>query len=152
LTSRAYSKKEHDGRTEAKLVASDRFVEQEIIVGAGCRWSSARTTRASTDVAIKLIPAESWPSDADVERLAREARTRTPRSPAIIPIYEFGIDRRGVAFFSMKLVDGETLEDMLRWAGPVRLDTDFLLELLDIFDKVATPWRLLTAVAFCTSI
>jgi len=147
LISRAYSKKEARRRTEAKLVASDRFVEQEIIARGGMSLViRAHDTSLDRDVAIKLIPAEAWPSDADVERLAREARTTARLDhPAIIPVYEFGIDRRGVAFFSMKLVDGETLEDMLRWVGPARLDTDFLFELLDIFDKVCD------AVAFAHS-
>jgi serine/threonine-protein kinase len=123
---------------DAKLVASDRFVEQEVIGRGGMSVViRARDVSLERDVAIKLLPPESSPSVADVARLAREARiTARLDHPAIIPVYEFAVDPRGVPFFSMKLVDGETLEEMLRWAGPSRLEPNFLFELLDVFDKV----------------
>jgi serine/threonine-protein kinase len=132
------SKKERRRGADAKLVASDRFVEQEVIGRGGMSVViRAHDVSLERDVAIKLLPPESSPSVADVARLAREARiTARLDHPAIIPVYEFAVDPRGVAFFSMKLVDGETLEEMLRWAGPSRLEPNFLFELLDVFDKV----------------
>jgi serine/threonine-protein kinase len=144
---RAHRKKETRRRAQANLVASDRFVEQEVIGRGGMSLViRARDVSLERDVAIKLIPPEFSPTDADVARLAREARiTARLDHPAIIPVYEFGIDPRGVAFFSMKLVIGETLEDTLGWAGPARLEPHFLFELLDVFDKVCD------AVAFAHS-
>jgi serine/threonine-protein kinase len=136
-TQRSRSKKEAR-RARAELVASDRFVEQEVIGRGGMSVVvRARETSLARDVAIKLIPPDHGPTEADVARLAREARiTASLDHPAVIPVYEFGTDRRGVAYFSMKLVRGETLEDTLTWAGPSRLEAEVLLELLDIFDKV----------------
>jgi serine/threonine-protein kinase len=56
--------------------------------------------------------------------------------PAILPVYDSRIDERGVAFFSMKLVNGETLEDTLTWAASLRLDPEFLRDLIEVFVKV----------------
>jgi serine/threonine-protein kinase len=144
---RSPRKAERPRRADAKLVASDRFVEQEVIGRGGMSVViRARDTSLERDVAIKLLPPESLPSTADIARLSREARiTARLDHPAIIPVYEFGIDPRGVAFFSMKLVEGETLEETLSWAGASRLEPNFLFELLDVFDKVCD------AVAFAHS-
>src|SRR6185295_10715796 len=59
--------------------------------------------------------------------------------------YEFGCDERGTRFLCMKLVQGETLEDTLSWAGPSRLEPELLPDLLQIFVKVCD------AVAFAHS-
>jgi len=146
-TRRARRKREPRRRAGTPHVSSDRFVEQEVIGRGGMSVViRARDLRLERDVAIKLLPPECAPTEADVARLAREARiTARLDHPAIIPVYEFGIDRRGVAFFSMKLVDGETLEETLGWAGSARLAPHLLFELLGVFEKVCD------AVAFAHS-
>src|SRR5689334_1948132 len=72
---RAHRKKETRRRAHANLVASDRFVEQEVIGRGGMSLViRARDVSLDRDVAIKLIPPEFSPTDDDVARLAREAR------------------------------------------------------------------------------
>jgi serine/threonine-protein kinase len=66
--------------------------------------------------------------------------------PHIVPIYELGEDRSlELVFFSMKLVEGDTLSDALRHAGAKRLLPYRLSDFLQIFIKVCD------AVAFAHS-
>jgi serine/threonine protein kinase len=81
-----------------------------------------------------------------VNRFIQEARIAGRlEHPHILPVYEFGTDDRGAYYLCMKLVNGETLEDTLNWAGIARLEPDFLSNLLTVFVKVCE------AVAFAHS-
>jgi serine/threonine-protein kinase len=129
------------------LLASDRFIECELI-GRGGMGSVIRAfdRNLERDVAIKVLAPESAASESAVERLRQEARiTGLLEHPHILPVYEFGTDDRGARFLCMKLVQGETLEDTLAWAGPSRLEPEFLADLLVVFAKVCD------AVAFAHS-
>src|SRR2546430_15970271 len=88
------------------------------------------------DVAIKVLSPEADADEADVSRFVHEARIAGRlEHPHILPVYEFGTDDRGARYLCMKLVDGETLEDTLNWAGPARLEPDCLSNLLHVFVK-----------------
>ncbi|MEO1082978.1 MAG: serine/threonine-protein kinase [Acidobacteriota bacterium] len=65
--------------------------------------------------------------------------------PNIVPIHDLGQDARGAHFFTMKLVQGETLEETVERLGDGRLEADALADLLDVFIKVCD------AVAFSHS-
>lgn len=66
--------------------------------------------------------------------------------PHIVPIYELGDDaEHDLVFFSMKLVEGETLSESIRGAGAKRLLPYRLADFLQIFIKVCD------AVAFAHS-
>jgi serine/threonine-protein kinase len=119
------------------FVASDRYLEQEVIGRGGMSIIlRAYDSALDRDVALKLIPPEYEPTDSDIVRLQREARVMAHLDhPTIVPIYDSRIDEYGVAFISMKLVGGDTLEDTLNWAASFRLDPEFLGELLEVFLK-----------------
>jgi serine/threonine-protein kinase len=80
------------------------------------------------------------------QRFVEEAQiTGQLDHPNIVPIHELGVDEQGCLFFTMKLVEGTTLEKMVnaRHGEPRR--TAWVGELLEIFLKVCD------AVAFAHS-
>jgi serine/threonine protein kinase len=79
---------------------------------------SARDTRLTRDVALKILPASSY-GDSDREsRLQREAEALAALShPNIAGIYEIGhVD--GLRYLVLELVEGDTLADRLA-TGPL---------------------------------
>ena len=83
------------------------------------------------------------------KRFIREARiTGDLQHPSIVPVHELNVDEKGELFYTMKLVRGVTLLEILR--GLARQDADTLRRyplsaLLTIFQKVCD------AVAFAHS-
>jgi eukaryotic-like serine/threonine-protein kinase len=72
--------------------------------------------RIGREIAIKVIKngAEGSRSDARV-RFEREARVQGQlEHPSVVPVYDLGIRPDGSAFFTMKRVRGETLEEVLQ--------------------------------------
>jgi len=66
------------------------------------------------EIAIKRIRQGVGSSQA-VERFLREARIQARlEHPAIVPVYALGHDRGGNPYFTMKRLDGTTLQDQLR--------------------------------------
>ncbi|MCM8538236.1 MAG: protein kinase [Lentisphaeraceae bacterium] len=55
------------------------------------------------------------PSDRQNERFLREARlTATLEHPNIMPVYDIGIDKDGLAFFTMKMTGDKNLHEILK--------------------------------------
>lgn len=74
---------------------------------------------------------------AQMERFFAEAQiTGQLEHPNIVPVHELGTDENGQHYFSMKLVEGETLEEALARAGDRRLAPGPLHGFLKIFVKV----------------
>ncbi|NVB40733.1 protein kinase [Pseudenhygromyxa sp. WMMC2535] len=110
-------------------------------------------------VAIKLLHPDQRESMLAVRSFLREAQiTGQLDHPNIVPVHELSVDERGRLYFTMKLVEGRTLHDLLdaRRATHERsdlsgrkiasaLDHEDLLQLLDAFNKV------LDATAFAHS-
>jgi len=98
-------------------------------------------------VAMKVILEDEDPER--VERFIEEAQiTGQLEHPNIIPVYEIGVNARGKAYFTMKLVRGESLEDLfIRLAEGDREARERypLTRLIQIFLKVCD------AVAFAHS-
>lgn len=66
-------------------------------------------------VAMKILSSEAARASATVQRFVEEARTVGQlEHPSIPPVYEMGADPEGVAYFTMKIVEGETLWSRLR--------------------------------------
>ena len=57
--------------------------------------------------------------------------------PGIVPIHQIGLDRQGRLHFTMKLVEGETLESMVLGAGDRLRDWQTMFEILEIVGKVS---------------
>lgn len=66
----------------------------------------------------------------------REARTNAQLDhPNVVPVYDVG-ERDGTLYFTMKLVDGRTLKDLIRSLDEGPLDPNVLFNLLDVVIKV----------------
>src|SRR5688500_9937544 len=111
------------------LIAGTRLgVSYEIVapIGAGGMGEvyRARDTKLGRDVAIKLLP-DLFAGDADrLGRFAREAQVLASfNHPNIAQIYGFeeaGANQR--PFLVMELVEGPTLEQLIRDGGALRVD------------------------------
>jgi eukaryotic-like serine/threonine-protein kinase len=103
------------------LAAGDvlgRFVVLEK-VGAGGMGEvyAARDTILDRKVAIKVLRAKSYASDARRARLLREAKALAKViHPNVVTVYQAG-EHRGKVYLVMEFVDGETLHD---WLGTPR--------------------------------
>ncbi len=72
-----------------------------------------------------------------IERFLLEAQiTGQLDHPNIVPIHELGRDEDGAYYFTMKMVEGETLAQRIEAAGETRLQPDHLADLLQILIKV----------------
>lgn len=81
----------------------------------------ARQITMSRDVALKVLH-KKWLSDEEFKkRFLLEARLAGRLSHQnLIQVYDVGRDR-GLYFFSMEFVDGETLEDLIEREGPMEI-------------------------------
>jgi eukaryotic-like serine/threonine-protein kinase len=120
------------------FLANDRFVEKEVIGRGGTSIVvRAFDKNILRDVAVKILAPEFLDGGADLERFAEEARIAGQlEHPNILPVYEFGFDRRGNRFLCMRLVEGKTLEAALDLAGEGRSAASQLGAFLEIFVKV----------------
>jgi WD40 repeat protein len=74
---------------------------------------AAEDTKLRRTVALKMIRGSSFANDADLARFAIEAESAaTLDHPNIVPIYEVGVVEEQ-PFFTMKLIDGESLAEKL---------------------------------------
>jgi serine/threonine protein kinase len=100
-------------------------------------------------VAIKVLRDDKLQSRQEVARFIREAKINGQlEHPNIVPVYELGRDEHNKPYYTMRLVQGVTLEDILDGIrrGDARTLEEFpLAGLLTIFEKVCD------AVAFAHS-
>jgi CRP-like cAMP-binding protein/tRNA A-37 threonylcarbamoyl transferase component Bud32 len=110
-------------------------------------------------VAVKLMHPDHQHSMLAARSFIREAQiTGQLDHPNIVPVHEMGADENGALFFTMKLVEGRNLHDLLEAVRATHdrvdkrglktataLEHDDLLRLLDVYFKV------LDAVAFAHS-
>jgi hypothetical protein len=126
------------GMPSEPTVESERFVARGVLGRGG----SSVVIRAfdrdiRRDVAIKIFAPEFAEGTPEVSRFGEEARIMGQlEHPNIVPVYEFGVDRRGQRFLCMRLVEGRTLEEALYRAGDSRLDPDRIAEFLQVFVKM----------------
>jgi dipeptidyl aminopeptidase/acylaminoacyl peptidase/serine/threonine protein kinase/Tfp pilus assembly protein PilF len=86
-------------------------------------------------LAVKVLPRDKAPSDEAVRRFLEEAQiTGQLQHPSIPPVHEVGRLSDGSPFFSMKLIDGRTLAELLE-ARPSPADD--LLRFLKVFEQIA---------------
>lgn len=93
---------------------SDRYVIGEVLGEGGMgEVRRCHDRAAARDVALKATRAG---PNVDVERrFLREARVQARLAhPAIVPVYDVGHDKNGRAYFTMKRVEGVTLDDVVQ--------------------------------------
>ncbi len=89
------------------------------------------------DTALKVLDPAIGHGDYRARRFLEEARvTGQLEHPNIVPVHELGTDDAGVLYFSMKLVQGDTLEKQIADAGDRRLHPDSLAHFLHVLVKV----------------
>ncbi len=88
-------------------------------------------------IAVKTLHTHLRSNDAAVRMFLREARlTGLLDHPHIVPVYDIGERNGEQLYFSMKLVEGQTLSDVIRALPRGPLDTSTLYGLLDVLTKV----------------
>ncbi|MEO6798844.1 MAG: serine/threonine-protein kinase, partial [Rhodanobacter sp.] len=103
--------------------AQRQFGDYELLeqIGKGGMGVVYRARQVSLDrqVAIKLLSAGPWASRDFIARFEREAQNAARmQHPCIVTIYEVGSNEH-LHFFSMQLVRGQSLADMVRKHGPL---------------------------------
>jgi eukaryotic-like serine/threonine-protein kinase len=132
------SPSESDFVAEVDLPASARF-EPIDLVGAGGMGEvhKARDRALGRDVAKKVIHGDLHLDHRTQRSFVREARiTAQLDHPHIVPVHDIGVDADGRMFFTMKLVEGQTLSERIAALpeGPIAHDT--LLNLVDVVVKI----------------
>src|SRR6266480_5174961 len=97
-------------------------------LGHGAMGATYRATDTTLQrkVALKIVRlAGAGPSHDARERFLREARVAaTLRHENIATVFQFGIrEKTGQLFYAMELIQGETLEERVRRAGPLDVRT-----------------------------
>jgi len=88
-------------------------------------------------IALKTLHGHLRSSDDAVRMFVREARiTGLLEHPHIVPVYDIGERADEKLYFAMKLVEGQTLGDVIRALPRGPIDTTTLYALLDIVSKV----------------
>lgn len=110
---------------------------------------SARDNSIQRTVAVKVILTGAEATDEHVHRLITEARiTGQLEHPNIVPLHELGVTADGVVYYTMRLVEGVTLSEVLekiRLKDKAAIAKYPLRTLLTIFQKICD------AVAFAHS-
>ena len=116
-----------------------RFVDEGQVARGG--MSSIRKVvdrRLGRREAMKVLDSAVDGTSRGAERFLREARiTGALDHPNIVPVYDLGLTAEGApAFLTMKLVEGETLTDLLERQDDARLDSEPLERSIQILLKV----------------
>ena len=117
------------------LPANSRYADATLIArgGVGAVWR-VREGRLRRDLAVKALLPKFRENPVARRRLRREARiTAGLQHPAVPPVHDTGVLADGSPFFVMKLVEGQTLAELLSGrSGP----EDRLDAFLDHFEQV----------------
>ena len=105
-------------RLEGTVLSGFELIE---LIGEGAHGSvwRARQTRLGRDVAVKILDPVVARNPDTVRRFEREGRAAASLDhPNVVPVYEAG-EAGGLVFIAMRLVEGQTLEELIDARGPV---------------------------------
>ena len=111
------------GRSFAPAILPPTGYELGEVIGVGGMGEvvAARDRRMARSVALKRMRGVE-PNDDDVARFLREAQIQARLDhPAIVPVYELGVDTAGLPYFTMKRLVGTTLLGLIGKAELGRL-------------------------------
>jgi tRNA A-37 threonylcarbamoyl transferase component Bud32/tetratricopeptide (TPR) repeat protein len=99
-----------------ELAVPDERYERGGVIGEGGLKTILSTEDRSTGRQVALAVPKGKDADADrIEAFLREARiTANLQHPNIVPVYDIGMGGDGVPFFTMKLITGDSLADILK--------------------------------------
>jgi tRNA A-37 threonylcarbamoyl transferase component Bud32 len=123
---------------DAPMLDSDRFtVLDKLGEGGSSVVYRGFDREILREVAIKILKPELSEEPVDLRRFTEEARILGGlEHPNIVPIYDYGADKRGQRYLCMKVVAGQSLHEKLLRQGEARLRPENLAELLQILVKV----------------
>jgi serine/threonine protein kinase len=125
-----------EGDTLTEVSPAFYRLEGEFARGGMGRILLARDRRLGRTVALKELHAEAGPGAP--RRFVREALvTARLQHPAIVPVYEAGRWPDGRPFYAMKLVEGRSLEALLREATSLASRLALLPHLIAVAEAVA---------------
>ncbi|MBN1673592.1 MAG: protein kinase [Kiritimatiellae bacterium] len=136
---------------DEKLAPQARRYEVGEVIAKGGMGAILRAVDSNLrrHVALKVVPDPSRMGKVELLRFIREAQvTSQLQHPGIVPIYELGAGAEGHLFYTMKLIDGITLAEILNRIvkGDRRTIQEYPLpRLLNIFQKTCD------AIAFAHS-
>ena len=117
-------KRDFDLEAPEENVAGSSYSERyshsrELGVGGLGRVFLAHDRHLGRSIAIKKLLPQYSQSRHHRERFLREATlTAKLAHPAIVPIYDMGSDEHGELYYSMKFLDGQSLDDLAVSRGP----------------------------------
>ncbi|NQZ56495.1 MAG: protein kinase [Lentisphaeraceae bacterium] len=138
-----FERANEDGRSESllhKLSHIEQRYHKLDLLGSGAMKNVIRTEDVVSGRTVAKAVLKHSGGEQVIEAFLREARiTAQLQHPNIVPVYDMGFDDEGNPFFTMKLIKGLTLEDILTKLQ--ENDSDFinaypLPKLIDIFLKV----------------
>ncbi|MCF7847593.1 MAG: serine/threonine protein kinase [Kiritimatiellales bacterium] len=114
--------------------------EEVAPIAEGGEKKVSRVYDRRLDRCVAMARAARAKNPQDQEQFLREARlTANLAHPNILPVYNMGVDPEGTPFFSMELVSGDSLKDIIRKLrdGDEQYKQEYPLEtLLNIFLKI----------------
>ncbi len=119
----------------------ERFDERFVTLGEIGRGGMGTVQRVFDqrllrELAIKVLDPRHGGHERRLARFLEEARvTGQLEHPNIVPVHDLGSGGDACWYFSMKLVQGVTLQQIIERAGPERLEPDTLADLLQVFVK-----------------
>lgn len=123
-----------DDSPMAALSTRYRFENRIGRGGIGTVWR-VFDRQSQRPLAIKLLHSKYNSEPAAISRLLREALlTGVLQHPGVPPVYDHGQLNSGVPFFAMKLVEGQTLDHILRKREHAE---DGFAHCLEVFEQVA---------------